>query len=100
MFKWLAEQIAKFSIGRFFAGFNILNGEKLGKILFVAVISFACWFIATKFLAPKIINNTAVTGENVTVQQCDPKSLDKMVAEARANGKNSALIRLWFIRMF
>jgi hypothetical protein len=96
--KWLWEQVTKFSITKFLGGFNILNGAQFGKILFVTAIVLSCMFVVNKFFTPKQI--TQVSGQNVTVQQCSKESLDKMVKEARSAGKDSALIKIWFIRLF
>lgn len=96
--KWLWSQVTKFSITKFLGGFNVLNGAQFGKILFVTVIVLSCMFVVNKFFVKNTVTN--VSGENVVVQQCDQKSLDKMVKEARAAGKDSALIKVWFIRLF
>lgn len=99
--KWIGEQIARFSITKFLGGFNILNGEKIGKIIFVVAIVLGCMFVVNRFFTPKNVSNTAISGnQSVVVQQCDPKSLDKLIGEARAQGRNSALIKIWFIRLF
>lgn len=96
--KWLLSQVSKFSITKFLGGFNVLNGEKIGKIIFITIIVLGCMFIVNKFFTPKQV--TQVSGQNVVVQQCSEKSIEKLVAEAKANGKNSSLIKVWFIRLF
>jgi len=101
MWSWILTQTAKFSFTKFLGGFNILNGEKLGKIIFTIIIVLGCLFVINKFFTPKNVSNTDISGnQSVIVQQCDPKSLDKLIGEARAQGRNSALIKLWFIRLF
>lgn len=99
--KWVGGQIAKFSITKFLGGFNLLNGEKIGKILFTVLIVMGCLFVVNKFFTPRTITSTPISGnQTVNVQQCDPKVTDKLIAEARTQGKNSALIKIWFIRLF
>lgn len=101
MFTWIWQQIAKFSITKFLSGFNLINGEKLGKIIFTVLVVLACMWVVNKFFTPKVITNTPISGnQSVVVQQCDPKMQDKLIAEARKSGKNDALFRIWFIRMF
>ena len=101
MWTWILTQTAKFSFTKLLGGFNILNGEKLGKIIFTVAIVLGCMFVINKWFTPKIVTNTPISGnQNVVVQQCDPKSIDKLINEAKINGKNSSLVKLWFIRLF
>ena len=71
---------AGFSLSKLFSGFNILNGEKLGKLVFYLVIIAACLFLFWKlFVAPT--HKTTQRAEsitNITEQKEDGFSLIKI----------------------
>jgi len=58
----------KFDIGKLIRGFNLLNGEHLGKIISIIIIVTACLFaynfISSIFTSKQNINKPAITAES------------------------------------
>lgn len=61
-----------FSILKFFQGFNIFSGDKLAKIIFMAIL-FLLFTVGYDRLAPKDTNKTIVKeGGTQIVNTCPP----------------------------
>lgn len=96
---WILDQIKKFSFTKFLSGFNLLNGEKLGKLVFYVIICMGCFFLFRwVFKTPPQVSH--INGQSVVVQQCSAESINRLVEEAKVSGKNSSLIKIWFVRIF
>lgn len=64
-----------FNLIRFFAGFNIFNGEKLGKLIFYAIlIAIGLGIYHKTFIAPTQKTNI-IRPQNVIIQQYKNKDL-------------------------
>ena len=66
---------AGFSITKLLGGFNILNGEKLGKMLYYLAIIAVCLGVFWKlFIAPTNVDQSSQQAEQITnITQETPK---------------------------
>lgn len=92
------ELLNKFNLGKLLNGFNIFDGEKLGKLLFLVTVCVIVIIGFNRITAPKPAPQSNVTtSAPVTVQNCncDPKT----ISEFKKAGKNESFFKLWFIRI-
>jgi hypothetical protein len=91
----MSNSLLKFDFWKFVSGFNVLDGERIGKILFVVGICFACLFAFNRLTAKEStqIHSTAP----VTVQEC--KCPAEVLKEIKNAGKNSSFFKFWIIRI-
>lgn len=65
---------AGFSILKFLGGFNIFNGEKLGKLLFYILIVIGCLALWNKLVAPThktVVQEQKITNYYAVPQECN-----------------------------
>lgn len=64
-----------FSLIKFFSGFNLLNPEKLGKLLFYSVIIVGALVIYHKLFEPKTVTVNKAPVQYITNVECKDKNI-------------------------